>query len=173
MPGEKNGCYSRRDLFRGAFLGVSKAAGRDLDQERERKESESSLEKAMDALARSDHAAAEPHLRSFLKNNSSRSDVRRLYAKCLYGLGKYVQARVEFVRLTRAGVADERILALLALAQLRTGQQGRARETLGQATPEDPQWSVFFSTVLERLDHPADSDPSSLESLLPPERQEG
>jgi predicted Zn-dependent protease len=166
MPKDK-GRYSRRDIFRGAFLGISKAAGRDIQAEQERKDAEEELLAARSALARSDCAAAEPHLQAFLRTNQTRFDVRSLYAQCLYQLGKYIQSRVELLRMTRSGHADERILALLALAQLRTGQKDRARETLRSAASKDPLWDAFFSTALQRIEQSAAADPAALEALLP------
>jgi tetratricopeptide (TPR) repeat protein len=169
---EKNGRFSRRDIFRRAFLGMSKAGGRDLEAEQAQRKDEESLQAARSALALSDYASAEPHLRTFLRKNFTRSDVRKLYALCLYRLGKYIQSRVEFLRLTRLGAVDDRTLAYLALAQLRTGQRERSLETLRSSTTNDPLWSSFFSTALARIGQPENDEQLNeiLESLMPPER---
>jgi predicted Zn-dependent protease len=172
---DRNGRFSRRDIFRGTFLGISKAAGRDLEAEQAAKDDLQSLKSAHDALARGDEAAAESHLSAFLKRNSSRSDVRREYALCLYRQGKHVQARVELIRLVRSAKADNHVLAFLFLAQIRTGQQAKAAQTLQSIRDAAPAWALFIDPAEEliRTGTPDQEFIASLEAVLSSNQHSG
>jgi tetratricopeptide (TPR) repeat protein len=148
---DRNGRFTRRDIFRGTFLGLSKAAGRDLEAEQAAKEDRQALAAAEAALASGDEAAAEGHLSAYLKRNSSRSDVRRDYAFCLYRQGKHIQSRVELVRLVRSAKADNHVLAFLFLAQIRTGHKAKAAQTLQSIRDVDPEWTLFIDPAQELL----------------------
>ena len=118
---DKRGAISRRALLLGRFSGMQ---GEDLAT----REALPDLQSANLAFERGEWSEAASLYRRHLRQNPDNGEPRQRLGRCLYSLGQYVQARVEFERVLRRKKMDNQAILFLGLCHARLGRTDRAAE---------------------------------------------
>ncbi|MFW6325089.1 MAG: tetratricopeptide repeat protein [Desulfovibrionales bacterium] len=120
--------YSRRDLFRGAFLRRNEGSAAS-ESDHARREIDATLDEAERLYAAGEYGRAAGLYQQVLKTRTAGINLRLRYGLSLYLSGKHIQARVEFSRAVRQEKENRFAHLLLGLAQYKTGQTDRAAGT--------------------------------------------
>lgn len=125
MSAKKEIDVSRRNLLFGAFR---RLRGEEAEGRPQARSSETLplLNEANAAFDSGDFATATPKYRELLQKEPENREARRRLGRCLYGEGKFVQAKVEFERVLRADREDNEAWLFLGLTLARGGSPAKA-----------------------------------------------
>ncbi len=113
------------------------AAERELRERAERHAQQ--IREARQARQRGELQLAMELYRAALRISSNDADIRRELGGCLYDLGQFIQARVEFERVLRILKQDNVAVLKLGFCLVQTGRPAKAAATWMRFTPNGPE----------------------------------
>ncbi len=159
---EDKKAISRRDLLFGALRKLRRDDKFEEDEPAPKATGgQDFFSKANEAFAKRDYSAAMDLYRQQVKASPDHSEARRRLGYCLYRLGQYIQAKVEFERILRGGV-DNFSSLYLGLTLARMNMADKAIEA----------WKGYFNPNEVRIAREINLQCALLASPDPPEATE-